>query len=141
MKLALFGLVAVMAAFLIYVRFGPEDVSVYHRIPVAGDVDDVQAIGGFIARRDATASQASHLDKIIQNSPRTERISGSIEEGLVTYRSRTRWIGFPDYINLAFGGGEIIIEGRLRFGRSDIGVNRKRIESWLEAAGLLTQAP
>ena len=49
--------------------------------------------------------------------------------------SRTRWIGFPDYITVsavpAPGGAQLAVLSRLRFGRGDLGVNRARLDRWL----------
>ena len=54
--------------------------------------------------------------------------------------------GFPDYTTVSIlpagtfdnAGPLLMIDGRLRFGRSDLGVNKARIERWLTALGPLT---
>ncbi len=77
------------------------------------------------------------IDRIAGETARTSRIAGSIEEGRITYVTRSAFWGFPDYTTVAAvpvdGGTSVAILGRARFGRSDLGVNRKRIEGWLDA--------
>ncbi|MFC3118172.1 DUF1499 domain-containing protein [Jhaorihella thermophila] len=52
---------------------------------------------------------------------------------MITYISRTPTIGFPDYTTVWQDGDRLVVWGRLRFGRSDFGVNRARVEAWLKA--------
>jgi uncharacterized protein (DUF1499 family) len=64
--------------------------------------------------------------------PRTQMIAGAVGEGRLTYITRTKWIGFPDYTTIEQDGENIKLYARLRFGRSDLGVNRKRLDGLLE---------
>ncbi len=56
---------------------------------------------------------------------------------LITYVQRSRVFGFPDYLTVKAvvmdGGAGLIIWSRARYGRSDFGVNRARVEAWLAA--------
>ena len=73
----------------------------------------------------------SRLDRIIRDTPRTVVLAGTPEEGMITYITRSRLWGFPDYTTVEARPGMIVIHGRLRFGSSDVGVNRARIDGWL----------
>lgn len=81
----------------------------------------------------------ARFDQIVRDQPRVEVIAGSIEEGMITYTQRSRYVGFPDYITvktIAVGeGASLIVYSRSRYGKSDLGVNGKRVTKWLEAIG------
>ncbi|MEM9126862.1 MAG: DUF1499 domain-containing protein, partial [Pseudomonadota bacterium] len=70
---------------------------------------------------------------IARASARTSVLAGSVSDGLVTYVTRSRLIGFPDYTTAQQDGDTLRIHARLRFGRSDFGVNRNRVDTWLAA--------
>jgi uncharacterized protein (DUF1499 family) len=89
-------------------------------------------------RLDGSAEEVlTRLDEVAAAEPRTRRIAGSIEEGRITYESRSRLWRFPDYttVTVVEESGEAVpvLLGRARFGRSDLGVNRARIERWMAA--------
>ena len=67
-------------------------------------------------------------DAYMRGLPRTQVLDGSVEDGRVTYVTRTRVIGFPDYTTLEYSNGQLKAYARLRFGQSDLGVNRERLE-------------
>jgi uncharacterized protein (DUF1499 family) len=79
------------------------------------------------------------LHAIATGEPRTEVVAGSPQEGHVTYVQRSLVFGFPDYISVRAmeteGGTALAVFSRARFGHSDLGVNRERVERWLEALG------
>jgi uncharacterized protein (DUF1499 family) len=54
-----------------------------------------------------------------------------VGEGRITYITRTKIIGFPDYTTVQQDGDVLRIHGRLRFGRKDFGVNKARVDGWL----------
>ena len=56
-------------------------------------------------------------------------------EVMITYVTRSRLIGFPDYTTVEAKDGMVTVFARLRFGRSDLGVNRRRVEGWIKALG------
>ena len=78
----------------------------------------------------------TRLAGIAEASPRTSRIAGSPAEGRITWMSRSALWGFPDYITAEArpdsGGTRLDILSRLRFGRSDMGVNAARLRDWLD---------
>lgn len=77
------------------------------------------------------------FDALALATPGVTILAGTVAEGHVTYIARSRVVGFPDYISVVAypqdGGTALAIYGRLRFGRSDFGVNRKRAQRWLAA--------
>lgn len=95
--------------------------------------------GGHVYREQPENAQARFraMDAVIRATPRTRVLAGTLDDGQITYVTRSRGFGFPDYTTLSLSdGGQVIeIRSRLRFGKSDLGVNRARIERWLEALG------
>ncbi len=79
------------------------------------------------------------IHDIAQQTPRTTVLRGSVESGRITYVTRTKLIGFPDYTTVQLEDGTLMVHARLRFGRSDFGVNRARAERWIE--GRMTGSP
>lgn len=79
-------------------------------------------------------AQAFH--EVALAAPRTALIAGGPDAPFATYVQRSAWIGWPDYISAraveAEGGAALAVWSRARFGRSDLGVNRARVERWLE---------
>ena len=67
--------------------------------------------------------------------PTSTVLAGLIRDRHITYVHRTAVLGFPDYITVKAvemdGGSALIIWSRARYGYSDLGVNKKRIEGWL----------
>ena len=81
------------------------------------------------------------LDAVARKEPRVEIVAGDVPTGSLTYVQRSAIVGFPDYISVATvetdAGSGLILWSRSRYGYSDLGVNRARLERWLAAAGLL----
>lgn len=71
------------------------------------------------------------LDRVAMAEPRTERLAGSPDEGRITWVQRSAIMGFPDYVTAEAGPEGRAVWSRARFGRSDFGVNRARVERWL----------
>lgn len=75
------------------------------------------------------------FDTVATSAPRTRRIAGSPDGGLVTYVQRSRIFGFPDYVSAKAvevpGGSALVVWSRSRFGYGDFGVNRARVDDWL----------
>lgn len=156
------GLLAVALAVLAvqaFVRLAPTDPARWHVTAAverlraqgsdgAGREMKVRGIGdwpqpnGFEAVRAIDRPPAAVLaeaDRVILSTPRTRRIAGGVEDGMITYLTRSRFWGFPDFTTVSTGEGAtpiISIYGRARFGRGDLGVNAARIRGWLEALGL-----
>lgn len=81
----------------------------------------------------------ARFDAVVRAQPRVEVIAGSVDDLMITYMQRSRYIGFPDYITVKAipvgEGASLIVYSRSRYGRSDFGVNRKRVTEWLGAIG------
>ena len=146
MGTALVILGLLLAAALGYVRLAASDPDVWH----APELDPVPlgehpGTGRFSARYqvsgDGTETLA-RLHEVARSSPRTTVLAGEVKDGKVTYVTRTRMIGFPDYTTVALqtdlqtGETSLQIYARLRFGLDDLGVNRARVQDWARQAGL-----
>lgn len=130
MKLLSLVLLAVLG-FGLWVRLAPSDPARWH--VSVGDAGNRDFAGAVIRSIPAGPGDMSRLDNIIRDTPRTTVLAGTPEEGMVTYITRSRLWGFPDYTTVEARPGAIVIHGRLRFGSSDLGVNRARVEGWLAA--------
>ena len=124
--LIVIGVVGLMA----YVRFAPSETARWH-VPVEASADKDMA-GGAVRIIPGGADEMTRLDVAMQALPRTEVLAGSAAEGRVTYVTRSKWMGFPDYTTLEGRGDQIAVFARLRFGKSDVGVNKARLEKVLE---------
>lgn len=134
MKIFLIGLgVLGLIAFAIsaYVRLTPSDPDRWHSMPAA--VTNRDTSGGAMRVVGAGQDGLARLNKIIRATPRTQVLAGSVEEGMITYVTRSRVFGFPDYTTVRQAGPQLEIYGRLRFGGSDLGVNAARIDGWLHS--------
>lgn len=144
MKIALIVILLLVAAGLAYVRLAPSDPAAWHVDPATATPGPGRAVvlpeGGdrpSPVLPEPPAEALARLDAIAMATPRTERLAGSVEEGRITYVTRSKWIGFPDYTTVAAvpveGGTALEIFARLRFGQSDLGVNAARVDRWLGA--------
>lgn len=112
-------------------RLAPSDPGRWHVRPDYTVDKDFAA--GALRGIDARPGALARLDRIARDWPRTRVLAGSVEEGMITYVTRTKLWGFPDYTTISQHDGRLVILARLRFGRRDFGVNRARIEAWLDA--------
>ena len=135
---------AIAVAGMIYIRSVGHDPATWHVDPTLGERTGrpndvlVAPAGGDLAapvsKADPTAlMQAFHA--VATAAPRVSVVAGEPAEGFVTYVQRSKWIGWPDYVSVKAvpveGGATLAIWSRSRFGYSDMGVNRARIEDWL----------
>ena len=98
--------------------------------------EDLQTTGGFVAVRGTDDSGFARLVDVIAASPRTTKLGGRVEDGHVSFVTRTRVMGFPDVTNVIRTDDGLAIRGHLVVGKGDMGVNRRRVEGWLVEAGL-----
>ena len=123
--------IAAAVLLALYVRFAPSDAGRFH---VSGAVQsDTDLEGG--VKRIIPGVTLAELDQIAQQTPRTKVLAGSVDDGMISYVTRSRLIGFPDYTTIEAKDGMVTVFARLRFGRSDLGVNRRRVEGWIKALG------
>ena len=134
--------VLVVLGFAGWVRLAPVDAARWHVAADVSGLGHMPATGGHIWRgalKGDGSDEMAELDRIIRATPRTRVIAGTLGEGMITYETRSKLWGFPDYTTLSVGSGEagqrvVEIYSRLRFGTSDLGGNRDRIMGWLKAA-------
>lgn len=87
---------------------------------------------------DLSPSDAARaLDRILRAMPHTTRIAGDLATGHATYVARTALMRFPDAVSIKLtplaSGTRIAIFSRSRFGHSDLGANRARVERIIAA--------
>ena len=124
-----------------YIRLAPTQVTKWHTLPNVTEPGDVTEAGSFLAVRQIAAPAAEVLAAVEQRAlatPRTVLLKGSVAEGMMTFQTRSAVMGFPDHTTVAVQGDLLVIYGRLRFGKADLGVNRARVAGWLETLGPLT---
>ncbi len=120
--------VAVAIVLGAYIRLAPSDPARWHVAP-QGEARDLK--DGVVRVIETGPDGLARLDVIARDTPRTEALAGSVADGMVTYVTRTRVFGFPDYTTVQQDGDALRIHARLRFGRSDFGVNKARVDGWL----------
>lgn len=80
---------------------------------------------------------AARLRAEMESLPRTRLIAGSPGERMMTFVTRSRLMGYPDYTTIrvlpADGGATFAAMARSRFGQSDLGVNAARLQSLIDA--------
>ncbi len=129
MKIALGLLLFLAVGMAAYIRLAPSDPKRWHVAPQADADRDLQ--GGVLRVVEAGPDGLARLDAIARAAPRTTVLAGSIGDRMITYITRTKVIGFPDYTTVQQDGDVLRIHGRLRFGRKDFGVNKARVDGWL----------
>jgi uncharacterized protein (DUF1499 family) len=137
--------VLLIAAGMLWVRLAPVDPDRWHLsltadlAPACGEGIEAAAAS---ARAACTlplppAAALTRLDAIAMAFPRTRRLAGSAEEGRITWETRSRLMGYPDYTTAQATptpeGSRLDILARSRFGASDWGVNAARLRAWLAA--------
>lgn len=127
--LGLLVLAAIAGA--LYVRFAPSDPTVWH-VPVEG-TEDADLAGGALRVVTADGDALARADQYMRALPRTTVLAGRLETDRITYITRSRLFRFPDYTTIEYADGQLKAYARLRFGQSDLGVNRDRLEGLLAA--------
>lgn len=117
-----------VVAVMIYVRRAPSEAARWH-IDLSITEDEILKGG---AKR-LVAVDLAELHSIALQEERTVVLAGDISSGKITYITRTKWMGFPDYTTVQQSDKGVMIFGRLRYGRSDFGVNAARIDRWIAA--------
>jgi hypothetical protein len=138
---ALGVLIALMVGFGLYVRLAPSDPARWHGPVQATGAADCAVVAGrgearaACLRPETPAEALARLDAIAMATPRTTRLAGSPEDGRITWITRSRLWGFPDYTTAEARpegqGARIDLHARLRFGREDLGINAARLTDWL----------
>ncbi|OYU19275.1 MAG: hypothetical protein CFE34_06325 [Rhodobacteraceae bacterium PARR1] len=129
-----------------YVRLAPSDPTIWHIAPGTEAAADCAVLRASDSARlacvvaETPAAVLARLDAVAMATPRTLRLAGSAEEGRITWITRTRLWGFPDYTTAearAEGTGtRLDFYARQRIGSKDWGVNAARLTDWKAALGL-----
>jgi uncharacterized protein (DUF1499 family) len=153
------GLLAAAAlaalAFALWVRVAPSDPDRWHADPLAaprtglpndyrvgppGSADIDRPVGPYALD---PAALALAVDRLAMAGDGAERIAGGPDTLWTTYLHRSPLMRFPDYTSVRVEpdgeGARLAIHARARFGRSDLGKNRERVENWLEALDAMAQ--
>jgi hypothetical protein len=141
MRFTLFLLIA-LVGLMGYIRRAPSRIDVWHVAPVTDAIGDKQWAAGFQATRKISAPLGDVLQAVEQRAlatPRTQLLAGVVDTHMLTFVTRSAFWGFPDYTTVAVRNDLLVINGRLRFGRSDMGVNKTRILAWLDQLAPLTE--
>ena len=120
------ALCAVVVA-LGFVRLLPSDPDDWH-VPLTFQSESDAPLRRII---EAGPDALARLDGIARGTARTRVLAGSVAEGRITYVTRSRVLGFPDYTTVQQDGDTLRILARQRFGASDLGVNRARVARWV----------
>ena len=138
MSFAALCLLALIVGVLAYVRLAPSDPARWHVDPSNfrqwdqggpwGDIVPVE--GGAILRLPSEDAQLARVEAIAMSTPRTVRLAGSVAEDRITWITRSAFWGFPDYTTAEQRADGLYLYARLRFGKSDLGVNAARLRDW-----------
>ena len=144
-------LLVATAAGAIWFRAAPDDPAIWHVDPMDGAstgkpnearVAPPGASGDIESPvfEMAPAELMARVEAVALADSRTRRLAGGPAEGFATYVQRTLLLGFPDYVSvravdLGDGRSALAIWSRSRYGHSDLGVNRARLERWMAALG------
>lgn len=136
------------------IRLAGDDVAVWHVDPQA--VTPTGTPNQFLMR-DGTGDADSPVfafeavelarvfDEYVLSKPRVTRLVGEPEKLWMTYIQRSKWFGFPDYISVRVfpvtsEKAGLIIYSRSRYGGSDWGVNKARVDKWVAGLRLIEAA-
>lgn len=132
-----------------WVRLAPDDPALWHVDPLSGAstgrpneariLPPGAAGEGIASPVFAMTPEAlmRRFDAAALADARVTRLAGAPEALFATYVQRSAIFGWPDYVSVrvveAEGGAALAVWSRSRYGYSDMGVNRARVERWLAA--------
>lgn len=135
--LIVLALVGVMG----WVRLAPVDLARWHvdpqTAPDPATPNFARIMPGEVVLDGSAAAAAARLRAAMEGLPRTRLIAGSDGEGLMTFVTRSRLMGYPDYTSIKVlpqdEGVTFAALARSRFGQSDLGVNAARLQALQDA--------
>lgn len=148
MKMLFFVFITFFIVLQLAIRFAPADRADWHKFDRQvqtgdGGIHITAEQGGALAMRIADDPDVlEKLTEIALKTPRTRIFAGSVDEGMITFETRSAFWGFPDYTTVkllpeslvkGMDGQTLLIHARLRFGKKDFGVNKRRVNGWMKA--------
>ena len=140
MKMVFYVGLILVAALQAYVRLSPMDAEVWHVDPFDAEA---RKDGAALVRFSSSMSPTQTLEAfeaVALATARTQVLAGTPDSGRMSFITRSALWGFPDVTTIgvreAGEGSEVAIFARLRFGKSDLGVNAKRVAAWRAAVGI-----
>lgn len=142
-KLVLLGAIGLAVMVAAYIRLAPSDPAQWHEDPrlvsrpKTPNFHLIRMVGGDampqVFQRTPEAL-ARRLDDVAR-ADGARLLAGSVQSGHMTYVTRTPLMGYPDYTSVlvepAGEGAMVLAFARARFGHSDLGNNRARLERWM----------
>lgn len=146
LKLIALVVLVALAALTVFIRFAPSNPARWHVDPLTAMRPDtpnsflmLPRSGKYPSPEFAQDAQtlARAFDAHVLSQRNTKRLAGMPGDLFVTYITRTRLMGYPDYVSVRFvplenGTSSIAVFSRSRFGHGDKGVNRTRFLGWLK---------
>lgn len=129
MKMGIWLLLLVLVIGLAYIRLAPSNPDKWHRDIRAEQNED--RANGAVRIIPGDGESFRKAIGLLGNLPRTHRIDDGSDPNHATFVTRSVVFGFPDYTTVQHTGDQLKLFARLRFGKSDLGVNRKRLEAVL----------
>lgn len=135
-------LILLVVVLYLCLRFWPEDKNRWHADPA--DTTDPRRSGVRLIGPDAprfpgdAATVLEAVVDIVQNTPRTRVIDGSLGEGMITFVVRSRILGYRDYVTFkAVTEGavsKLSVYARPGMNVYDWGSNAALVDGWLSQA-------
>ncbi len=146
LKIASLAIVLLVGAGFAYVRLAPVNAEKFHVDPETAKDPSVR---GYVFVRDGAditppsfdmtrADLAAKVEAVILATPRTVKLAGDLATGHASYVTRSGLWGFPDIASVKItdageGASKLVLLSRQIYGIEDLGVNKARVENWLQA--------
>ena len=141
-KMTFIAIILIVAVvLLVYVRLAPNKTDHWHQDPETvkstGRPNDFRLAGSASVTFDIKQSNLSQIimDYAAQQD-RTELLVNTDDGQLMTFVQRSKLISYPDYITFKVtpkgDGANVSVFSRSRFGYRDFGVNKLRVETWID---------
>lgn len=124
------GALVLLAVTNAWVRLAPSDPDRWHQI--LPNPESKRFANGEVRVLANSADRFAALNEIALRTDRTKQLTGALDDGAITFVTRSKVWGFPDYTTIWIDGDDLVLYARARFGLSDSGVNAARIANWLQ---------